>query len=136
MNQFRLEILAADRPFYDGPCESVTIPAGDGEMEFLAHHSTLVSAVAPGELRYRIPGQTTQPLAVGPGVIKVSDDYILVLVDSVERPEEIDANRALRKLEEAKEALRQKQSIQEYKTAQSNLANAVSRLKVKRKYQR
>lgn len=31
MNSFRVHILAADHTFYDGPCESLTIPAPDGQ---------------------------------------------------------------------------------------------------------
>ena len=49
---------------------------------------------------------------------------------NAERPEEIDANRARRAADQAKEALLQKRSIQEYRVAQYNLARAMSRLRV------
>jgi F-type H+-transporting ATPase subunit epsilon len=55
-------------------------------------------------------------------------------VDTAERPEEIDANRARRAADEAKEALLQKRSIQEYHAAQANLSRALSRLRVKHRY--
>ena len=56
----------------------------------------------------------------------------MVMVGTAERPEEIDANRAQRARDEAMEAMLQKKSIQEYQTAQANLARALNRLKVKR----
>ena len=55
---------------------------------------------------------------------------MLVLVDSAERPEEIDTNRAKRAEAKAREALLQKQSIQEYKFTQATLARAINRLRV------
>jgi len=56
---------------------------------------------------------------------------VLVLVDSVERPEEIDAARARREADQAREAMLQKKSRQEYQLAQASLARAMNRLRVK-----
>ena len=50
----------------------------------------------------------------------------------MERPEEIDAERARRAEARAREALLQKRSTQEYRGAQANLARALNRLKVSR----
>ena len=55
-------------------------------------------------------------------------------MDTAERPEEIDAKRAKRDADAAKEALLQKRSIQEYRAAQATLARAISRLRVKRHF--
>ena len=46
-------------------------------------------------------------------------------------PEEIDAIRAQRAADEAREAILQKRSAQEYRMAQANLARALNRLRVK-----
>ena len=53
---------------------------------------------------------------------------------TAERPEEIDANRAKRAADEAKEAILQKRSFQEYRSAQATLAREINRLEVKRHY--
>ncbi len=131
MNTFQVHILAADRIFYEGPCESLVVPTVDGEAGVLAHHSNIIAAIVPGELRCQAPGQPLQRAAVSEGLIKVEDNDVLVLVDTAERPEEIDANRARRAADQAREALLQKKSIQEYRTAQTNLARALNRLKVR-----
>ena len=134
MAEFQVHILAADKTFYEGPCESLTIPTSDGEQCILAHHSSMIAAVLPGTLRYRVPGQPVQTAAVSPGMVKVEHNDVLVLVDSAERPEEIDAARAKREADEAREALLQKRSRQEYQVAQATLARALNRLRVKSSY--
>ncbi|MDE6281951.1 MAG: ATP synthase F1 subunit epsilon [Oscillospiraceae bacterium] len=131
MDTFQVHILAADKTLYEGPCVSLTIPANAGERGILAHHSSMMAAIVPGMIRWQPPGQEVQLAAVSPGMVKVEANEVLVLVDSAERPEEIDEARARRRADEAREAILQKKSIQEYQLAQSTLARALNRLRVK-----
>ncbi len=131
MEVFQAHILAADRTFYEGPCISLTVPTSDGEQGILAHHSDMIAAVLPGTLRFRTPEGPAQTAAVSGGMVKIEKNEVLVLVDSVERPEEIDAARARREADEAREAMLQKKSRQEYQLAQATLARAMNRLRVK-----
>ena len=131
MDTFQVHILAADRTLYEGPCVSLTIPASDGELGILAHHSPMIAAVKPGTLRYQVPGEEPRLAAISPGMVKVENNDVLVLVDSAERPEDIDVVRAQREIDEAKEALLQKKSRQEHQIAQATLARALNRLRVK-----
>ena len=131
MDTFQVHILAADRTFYEGPCVSLTVPTSDGERGILAHHENMMAAIQPGTLRWQIPGQEAQLAAVSPGMVKVERNDVLVLVDSAERPEEIDEARARRAADEAREALLQKKSRQEHQLAQSTLARALNRLRIK-----
>ncbi|MDE7266210.1 MAG: ATP synthase F1 subunit epsilon [Lachnospiraceae bacterium] len=134
MSQFQVFILAADNVLYEGPCESLVVPTSQGQYGILANHSNMISAVIPGKLTYRIPDGEEQFAAVSAGLVKVENNEVLVLVDTAERPEDIDVNRAKRAADEAKEAMLQKRSIQEYRSAQANLAREVNRLEVKRHY--
>ncbi|MCD8323276.1 MAG: ATP synthase F1 subunit epsilon [Oscillospiraceae bacterium] len=131
MREFQIHILTAGRIFYEGPCESLVIPTLRGQYGIWAGHRDLISAVVPGSLLYRIPGQEMQEASVSEGLFKIEDGEVLVLVDSAERPEEIDENRARRAADQAREALLQRRSIVEYRSAQANLARAASRLRVK-----
>lgn len=131
MKQFEIQILAADHVFYQGPCESLNVPTTQGSFGILANHSNLIAAIVPGRLSYRIPGGENLFAAVSEGLIKVENNRVLVLVDSAERPEEIDANRAIREAEEAKEQILQKRGILENRLAGANLARALNRLKIK-----
>ena len=131
MDTFQVHILAADRTFYEGPCVSLTIPTSDGEQGILAHPSPMIAAVQTGTLRWQAPGGEVELAAVSPGMVKVEKNEVLVLVDSAERPEEIDEVRARREADQAREALLQQRSRQEHQVAQATLARALNRLRVK-----
>lgn len=131
MNSFKTQILAADNVFYEGECESLIVPTSDGQYGIQAGHSNAISAIVPGVMTYRIPGEEAKIAAVSSGLVKIESGEVLVLVDSAERPEEIDIKRAQRDADAAKEALLQKQTIREYRSAQATLARAVTRLRIK-----
>ncbi|MCI8720673.1 MAG: ATP synthase F1 subunit epsilon [Oscillospiraceae bacterium] len=130
MEPFQVHILAADKTFYEGPCVSLTIPTSDGELGIWAHHAAMIAAVQPGTLRYQLPEEEPRIAAISPGMVKVEKNVVLVLVDSIERPEEIDAARARREADQAREIILQKKSRQEYQIAQGNLARALNRLRI------
>ena len=128
--EFHLRVLAADRPFYEGACVSLTVPAVDGSMGILAGHSNTIAALVPGAMSVTLPSGERRTAAVSGGLIKVENNEVLVLADSAERPDEIDANRAKRAEARAREALLQRRSVQEYRGAQAHLARALNRLKL------
>lgn len=131
MNTFHLNILASDKPFYDGPCQSLRFPTTGGSYGVLAHHRNMIAAIVPGILRFRTPEGEERIAAVSEGLIKVENNDVLILADTIERPEEIDENRARQDAEEAREAILQKKSIQSYHAAQARMARALNRLKVR-----
>jgi len=129
-NTFYLKVIAANRVFYSGRCRSIIVPEFDGQKEILAHHEDMVIAVDEGEMRFQPEGSDNWEYAVvGMGFVEVANNRVTVLADTVERPEEVDANRAKEALERAQERLRQKQSIQEYYHSRASLARAMTRLK-------
>ncbi|MBQ2160284.1 MAG: ATP synthase F1 subunit epsilon [Firmicutes bacterium] len=130
MNTFELHILAAERSFYEGPCESLILPLTEGMYGIQANHVNMIAGVVPGELTYRVPGGVDEHAACSRGMVKVENNEVTVLVDTVERPEEIDVNRAQRAADEAKEELLKKRNRQEYMKAQMELARAMTRLRV------
>ncbi|MCD8365059.1 MAG: ATP synthase F1 subunit epsilon [Clostridiales bacterium] len=131
MNIFQLYILASDRCFYEGPCESLVLPVREGSMGVLANHSNMIAAVYPGELRYKVPGKEFQLASVSDGIFKVENNEVLVLVDTAEHAEDIDTNRAKREADAAREIMLQKRQIWEYRSAQAQLARAIARMKVR-----
>lgn len=132
MNTFSLKILAAEKPFFEGKCASLVIPTDNGQSGILANHCNMIAAIVPGVLKATMPEGTELVAAVSEGLVKVESNKVLLLVDTVELPEEIDENRAKRSVEQAKEAILQKKSIQDYYTAQAKMARAIGRLKVKK----
>lgn len=133
MTTFNLEIVATDKIFYQGPCESLVFPGLDGEHGILARHESMVAAVRAGELRYTVNGEM-KAAAVGDGFVEVLPDRVVVISDFAERPEEIDIKRAERAKERAEERIRLKKSEREYVHSQAALSRAMARLKVSQRY--
>lgn len=131
MNEFKLVVFAAEKPFFEGDCISLVFPTVDGQYGIQAKHSNMIAAIVPGELRITTPTGLQAIAAVSEGLIKVENGQVLLLVDTAERPEEIDVNQAKHSIEQAKEAILQKMSIQDYHAAQAKMARALSRLRVK-----
>lgn len=125
-----VSILAAEAEFYKGECISLVVPTVDGQYGIMAGHCEIIAAVVPGELKYTLPDGTEYFAAVSEGLLKIENGEVLILVDTAERPEEIDENRARRAADAAREELLQKKGMIEYRSAQAHLARALSRLRV------
>lgn len=135
MRTFTAHIFSATRIFFEGECESLTVPAVDGQYGVLSGHSNAITAIVPGKLTFRAVGQEeVQVAAISAGIMKIENNDVLILADSVLRPEEIDEEWAKQDAEDAKEAMLQKLSRQQYFSAQAQLARAVSKLKIRRSY--
>lgn len=130
---FQLEIIASDHPFYKGECEMLIFPGLDGEHGIMARHEAMVTCISAGELRFLVDGKW-QYAAVSAGFVEITPNYVVLLADTVERPEEIDVNRANEARIRAEERLRQKQSIMEYYHTQAALNRAMNRLKVTKRH--
>ena len=133
MNKFTLVVLAAEKSFYDGDCVSLVVPTVNGQYGIQAMHNNTIIAIVPGTMKITTSEGEEIIAAVSEGIAKVEDNDVLLLVDTAELPEEIDENRAMRSAEQAKEALLQKKSIQDYHAAEAQMARAISRLHVKGK---
>ena len=137
MSKFYVKIISSDLIFYEGFCHCLIVPAVDGEQAIMAHHEETIIAVQNGEMRMQKEegGEWTYAV-LGKGFCMAANNRVTVLADTVERPEEVDANRAKEALERAQERLRQKQSIQEYHMTQAAMARALTRLKETEKFVR
>ena len=137
MSKFYLKVISSNRIFYEGFCTCLIIPSVDGEKAIMAHHEEVIVAVDNGEMRMqKEEGGEWSYAVLGKGFCMVANNRVTVLADTVERPEEVDANRAKEALERAQERLRQKQSIQEYHITHAAMARALTRLKETEKFVR
>ena len=132
MSTFNLHVVALDRVFYDGPCDTLTIPAVDGEKGILAGHEPMVMAITAGEMRFNADGQQ-HTAAVGCGFAEITGDKVVVITDFAQKPEEIDIEHAERAKVRAEERIREKMSQIEFAHSQAELARAMAKLKVARK---
>ena len=134
MDTFGLKIIASDGVFYEGRCKKLIIPAPDGEKGILANHENMVIAVNVGVAHMSLDGEEWKDIAVGVGFVEIVNNRVTLIVDTAEKPEDIDVRRAQEQKERAEERLRQQQSIQQYYHTQASLARAMNRLRVNIKF--
>lgn len=94
------DIITQQRVVFSGEVDMVIAPGAEGEMGILPHHAPLLTTLDYGELRLKMGGRE-QFFAIGGGVLEVTPDHVIVLADSAERADEIDAARAERARERA-----------------------------------
>ena len=135
MNSFILNITASSGEFYQGSCESMVLPVKDGAYGVQAGHSPVLVAIHMGMLKFTVDGEIREIL-VGDGIAEVTPTFVLLLVDSAERPEDIDKNRAEAARIRAEERLQHKQSMHEYYQTKIALDRAMQRLQTAAKYKR
>ena len=135
MNKFILNITASSGEFYQGYCEDLTLPTFDGVYGVQAGHSPVLVALHMGILHFEADGESRDVL-VGDGIAEVTPSYVMVLVDSAERPEDIDRNRAEEARIRAQERLQHQQSMHEYYQSKIALNRAMQRLQTAAKYRR
>ena len=132
MTQFQLKISSSSGLFYEGTCESLVVPTSEGEYGVLANHVSMVIGIAIGILRYKLDGKWYY-IAVGQGFARVVGNTVTMVVDSAERPEDVDAKRAQEAKERAEERIALQTSRKEYYRGQMAMARAMTRLKIKEK---
>lgn len=136
MATFSLKVVASNRVFYDGDCQSLVIPvADDGLCGFLPNHEDTVAPVESGEMKIVDADGKTIDAFVSSGFLEFFDNSAVLVCISAELPDEIDKRRAEDAKIRAEEKMRQKRSIREYHQSQADLARAMNRLKVKNRHQ-
>ena len=135
MEKFILNITASSGEFFQGECESLTLPTADGQYGVQAGHSPVLVAIHMGILHFEVNGES-RDILVGDGIAEVTPAYVMVLVDSAERPEDIDKNRAEAARIRAEERLQHQKSMHEYYQSKIALDRAMQRLQAAAKYRR
>ena len=120
--------MASDHMVYDGDAYSVSLPTTEGSVGILANHSNVIMAVIPGLIEYEHESGREQ-IVVSEGLLKVENGEVMILVDTAERPEDIDEARAKRAEEEAREALKKANSNRDHAMVEAELSRALSRIK-------
>jgi F-type H+-transporting ATPase subunit epsilon len=128
-----LEIVTPEKMTFSGNVEDVTIPGSEGEFGVLRGHEALLSSVDIGELNFTKDGKKVY-YAVNTGYAEVTSDKVTILIETAERSDSIDKDRARRAKENAEARLAQiaKDNI-EFERARAALARALTRLNVAEK---
>jgi F-type H+-transporting ATPase subunit epsilon len=127
-DRLTLEIATPTRQVVAETVDEIVIPGSEGYFGVLPGHVAFLTTLGIGELMYRI-GSDEHYLAVSKGFAEVRNDKVIVLVDTAERPEEIDRARAERARERAERRLsgRVEEEV-DYERALAALARALVRI--------
>lgn len=93
MSTFNVQIVTPSGSVYDGPAESITAMGEGGSFGVLANHAPMVAATAAGVLTVRGPEQRF--FVVGPGVLEVAGDVVVLAAYAESADNDDDAKAAL-----------------------------------------
>jgi F-type H+-transporting ATPase subunit epsilon len=102
--QLFCRVITPEEVIYDGEADLVIARIADGDLGVLVEHSPLVSTVEVGEVRIR-EGEEQLVYATSDGFFKVSENLVQVLVEEAVSVEDIDADAAEDRVEEAEREL-------------------------------
>ena len=129
-DELMLEIVTPEKMAYSGKVEDVTIPGTEGEFGVLRGHAALLSSVDIGELNFTKDNKKTF-YALNTGYAEVTTDKVTILVETAERSDLIDKERAKRAKENAEGKLsKMSKDDVEFETARIALARAITRISV------
>jgi len=129
---FQLEIVTPDKKVVDTPAEEVQIPGKNGYLGILPGHAPLITELAVGEITYReaTASSTQQRLAVAWGFAEILPNKVTILAETVERPSEIDVERARKARQRAQQRLTSGDTNVDVDRALNALHKAETRLEV------
>ncbi len=130
LKTFLLSVLTPEHAFFQGEVEMLNVQALDGRLCILAGHAPTVVSLAEGELELRDREGRDRWAAASDGFMTVTQNEVVVMLQSAEWPEDIDRVRAERAERRAREALLQKQDRQRFLMNQAMLLRAMTRLRV------
>ncbi len=132
---FDLQVVSVNGIFYNDKAREIIIPCDDGELAILAGHEEMILAIYDGVIKIKKPDGEWIYGVVSLGSVQFTvDNKCLVIVNAVERPEDIDIEGAKEAYQFAMDHLREKQTPKELKKSQDGLARAKARLFAASKY--
>jgi len=128
-----LEIVTPEKMVFSGKVEEVTIPGTEGEFGVLRGHEPLLTSIEIGELNYLRNDKRTH-YAVNKGYAEVTGSKVTLLIETAERSDNIDKDRAKKAKERAEALLSQiDKDNADFEKTRVALLRAITRLNVAEK---
>jgi len=126
-----LEVVTPQKAIVSEEVEIVVAPGSDGEFGVLKGHTTFLTSLKIGTLRYKDTSGKERYLFINGGFAEVLPDKVTILAETAERRQDIDAQRATNAKERAEKRLAEKRENTDLARAEVSLRRAVHRLKIK-----
>jgi F-type H+-transporting ATPase subunit epsilon len=130
--ELRLEVVTPDKAVVSDVAKTVVAPGAYGEFGVLPGHTTFLTTLQTGMIRYQEQGGGERIVFVHGGFAEVSLDTVTVLAEAAERRKDIDVERAKAAVKRAEERLTEASRREDidFKRAQAALQRAMARLRV------
>ena len=109
-----VDVVSAEASIFSGEAEFVVLPGEAGELGIYPRHTPLITRIRPGAVRIQKPGGEEELIFVAGGILEVQPKVITVLADTAIRGHDLDeakANEAIKRAEEARSKVKDKQEI-------------------------
>ncbi len=127
-----LEVVTPDRAVVSEEAQIVVAPGEYGEFGVLIGHTSFLTTLKTGMLRYKDSSGSERMVFVNGGFAEVMLNTVTVLAESAERRKDIDVERARAALKRAEERVAEasrKEDI-DFQRARVALQRAIGRIKV------
>ncbi|MCK5162787.1 MAG: F0F1 ATP synthase subunit epsilon, partial [Desulfobacula sp.] len=111
--------------------EIVVAPGSEGEFGALKGHTTFLTSLKVGTLRYKDAKGKERYLFINGGFAEVLPDRVTILAESAEYRQDIDVERATKAKERAQKRLAAKAADTDLVRAEVALKRALHRLRIK-----
>ena len=133
VNSFNVEIYTPTGKYFAGNVNYLTVTSSVAVLGILPEHAPLITTLEICKLTIKINSKEFN-YAIGGGVLHIKKDHSAVLLlDSIERSDEIDIDRAKEAQKRAEERLAKHSDEVDIKRAQIALAKALNRISVYKK---
>ncbi|WP_300459074.1 F0F1 ATP synthase subunit epsilon [Desulfobacula sp.] len=126
-----LEVVTPQKAIVSEEAEIVVAPGSEGEFGALKGHTTFLTSLKIGTLRYKDVNGKERYLFINGGFAEVLPDKVTILAESAERRKDIDVERATKAKERAERRLAAKTADTDLLRAEVALRRALHRLNVK-----
>jgi len=126
-----LEVVTPQKAIVSEEVEIVVAPGSEGEFGVLKGHTTFLTSLKVGTLRYKDLNGKERYLFINGGFAEVLPDKVTILAESAERRKDIDVQRALKAKERAEQRLAAKAADTDLVRAEIALKRAMHRLNLK-----
>lgn len=128
--KLKVELVTPYKKVLSDEVDEITATGSLGEFGVLPGHAPFLTSLKIGELSYKKEGSIFH-LAVNWGYFEVENDTVTVLVETAERADEIDLERAKAALGRAEEALKKlTPEDKQYRVYEAALERALIRMQV------
>jgi F-type H+-transporting ATPase subunit epsilon len=125
-----IDIVTPDKKVFEGKIRGLVAPGIDGEFGVLPDHAPFATVLAPGVVEITTEDGKKDLMAVSGGYVEVTREKVILLVETAERPGEVDLDTLKRRKDEQEKMLKAKDKKDvDYDAIQIALIKEMSRLK-------